>query len=140
MTYLEEKTLDKTVDKRLQNLRPKPWKPGQSGNLNGRPPKELSLTDGLREYVNEKDLDKKRERKDMLVEKIYQMALRGDIGAIKEIWNRLEGLPKGSETIVPIQINNFTPQDVKDGAMMWIENNQEDTANKLRELAWKVEK
>lgn len=99
-------TTEKTIDKRLENLKPR-WVKGESGNPNGRPKKEFSLTEGLREYISETDLEKKRERKDILIEKTYQMALRGDLGAIKEIWNRLEGLPQGSGTNIQLNILNM---------------------------------
>jgi len=101
-----QETQEKTIDKRLANLRPKPWKPGESGNPAGRPKKEFSLTEGMREYISEQDPDKKKERKDILIEKTYQMAMRGDLSAIKEIWNRLEGMPQGSAPQVAVQINN----------------------------------
>lgn len=101
-------TIDRTPNPNsLANLRPH-WVEGQSGNPNGRPRKEFSLTEGLREYIAEQDPDRKKERRDALIEKTYQMALRGDLGAIKEIWNRLEGMPKGSETNVAVQINQYT--------------------------------
>lgn len=108
-------TLDKTQEtgraRSLANLKPKPWKPGQSGNPNGRPKKEYSLTDGLREYVAETDPDKKKLRKDVLVEKLYTLAQRGDLQAIREVWDRLEGTTSKTETNVNVGIQNIVITD-----------------------------
>jgi len=102
-------TIGKTPNQNsLANLKPH-WVEGQSGNPNGRPRKEFSLTEAMREFIAEDDPDRKKARKDILVEKTYQMAQRGDISAIKEIWNRLEGLPAGSAPNVNVAVVNQTP-------------------------------
>ncbi|GAB6392245.1 MAG: hypothetical protein MdMp014T_1618 [Treponematales bacterium] len=68
------------------------WKPGQSGNPNGRPPSEKALATALREIVNPREL----------AQKLYDMALGEGMGeepslpAIKLIFERLEGLPVAS--------------------------------------------
>jgi len=82
-----------------------PWEPGQSGNPVGRPKKEFSLTAGMKEYLAEKDPEKKKQRKDILIEKTFQMAQKGDIAAIKLLWNYLDGMPAGNAPVIPIQNN-----------------------------------
>ena len=67
------------------------FKPGQSGNKNGRPPKEHSITATIRAMMDEQP-----EVKKALGAKIMQMALQGDLVAIKTIWNYLDGMPKQS--------------------------------------------
>lgn len=91
-----------------------PWKPGESGNPLGRPKKEFSLTDGMREFLSEKDPDKKLERKQILIEKTFSMAQRGDISAIKLLWNYLEGMPQGAGINIDNRtLNvNYTPEDL----------------------------
>ena len=67
------------------------FKKGQSGNPNGRPPKGYSITDTIREMMDEKP-----EIKKALGNKILQMALNGDIVAMKTIWSYLDGMPQQS--------------------------------------------
>jgi len=78
---------------------------GVSGNPNGRPLKEFSITEGIREFLAEDDPDKRKARKDIIVEKVVSMALRGDKEMIKYVIDRLEGTPKGESTNLNLQIN-----------------------------------
>lgn len=116
------------------------WPKGVSGNPNGRPKKEFSLTQGMRDFLSEHDPDKKRERKDLLVEQTYKQAMRGDIAAIKMIFNYLEGMPKGSETQVAVQVNTIvaTHEMKKETILEYVqksfsEEDKEELKNKLAE-------
>lgn len=64
------------------------WKPGQSGNPNGRPKKGTALTDIMREMFVENGAIPKA-----IVAKLLQMAAGGDIAAIREVLDRIEGKP-----------------------------------------------
>ncbi len=69
------------------------WKPGQSGNPDGRPPKRECLTSLLKEEiekVNPEDAEG-RTWKELLVLATMQLALEGNRGALKEIWERMDG-------------------------------------------------
>jgi len=69
------------------------WKPGQSGNPDGRPPKRECLTSLLKEEiekVNPEDTEG-RTWKELLVLATMQLALKGNRGALKEIWERMDG-------------------------------------------------
>ncbi len=79
-----------TNEKQIENTSDKPWlwKEGQSGNPNGRPKKGHSITETIRAMMDEKP-----EIKKALGAKILQMAVEGDITAIKTIWNYLDGMP-----------------------------------------------
>ncbi len=100
------------------------FKPGQSGNPAGRPPKHSALADIMREKLEEeqsiigKDGKKKRIKlKEIFTEKVIQLALTGDIQAVKLIYNYIDGMPKqphevSGENGNPIQIN-FTNSDEK---------------------------
>lgn len=67
---------------------PASFKPGQSGNPNGRPPKGYSITEWFRSMLNSKP-----EVKDALGKAIMKKALEGDPTAIKLIWNYMDGQP-----------------------------------------------
>jgi hypothetical protein len=79
-------------------------------NRKGRPKKGTSLTDHLIEYLQKQGVDpktgKKKTRKDILAEKLYDLALKGDTVAMKYVFDRIEGKPhqtieqKGDQTIV----------------------------------------
>jgi hypothetical protein len=81
---------DNPSDKQLENTnnkdRPWLWKAGQSGNPAGRPPKGFAITDVLRDMMTEKP-----EIKKALMAKLIEMALAGDLLAIREILDRIEG-------------------------------------------------
>lgn len=65
------------------------WKPGQSGNPKGRPLKGHSLTESLKEAMDEQPDIKKA-----LIAKTVELALKSnDLAAIKMIWNYLDGMP-----------------------------------------------
>lgn len=70
----------------IENL--KPWKPGQSGNPNGRPPKGQALTDLMREMMEENPNIKKA-----IMAKLMEGAAKGDIAFIREVLDRIEGKP-----------------------------------------------
>ena len=92
----------------------KRWRPGQSGNPKGRPPKELCLTSRVTERLNQKcpsEVTKATfrfgpppDRKmgnitwlDVFVERALSFAVSGkpgSVSAIGEIWSRLEGKVK----------------------------------------------
>ena len=62
---------------------PSAWKPGQSGNPKGRPAKSHDLTAALVEIVDKQELGKK----------LYELALGGDMQAVRYIYDRIEGTP-----------------------------------------------
>ena len=66
----------------------------QNINRAGRPPKGQALTDILREQAEREDVDGKdgkMSRRDAIAQKLWQMALSGDIHAIKYMYDRLDG-------------------------------------------------
>ncbi len=69
------------------------WEPGQSGNPAGRPPKDEALTDVLRGLVDKEDIAKK----------LIEVANKGDVGALKYVYDRLDGKPR--ETVHNINEN-----------------------------------
>lgn len=69
------------------------WKPGQSGNPNGRPKKGYSITEWFREM-----LDSKPEVKDAIGKSILKKALDGDTTAQKMVWQYMDGMPQQDVT------------------------------------------
>ena len=83
------------------------YKKGQSGNPAGRPKAELSMTNAMKEILTEVDPETKIERYKKLLLVAIEKAEKGDNDMIKYLVNRIDGLPKGSDT--NIQVNNFIP-------------------------------
>lgn len=81
-------------------------------NKRGRPKKNQAMTEIIRRYGRRKDIkiedeygeEKYYSRKDALALKLWQLALQGDMSAIKYIYDRLDGRPK--ETV---EVNDITP-------------------------------
>lgn len=82
--------------RRLANL--KPFKPGQSGNPKGRP-KSITLSEAYRKMLAEVDEqdEHKRTRAEVLAERMYTEAKTGNVQALREIADRVEG--KARQTI-----------------------------------------
>lgn len=78
-------TAEKPVNNRRENGT---FAPGNNANPNGRPPKGHSITETIKAMMDEKP-----EIKKALGQKILQMALAGDITAIKTLWNYIDGMP-----------------------------------------------
>jgi len=69
------------------------FKKGESGNPDGRPKKEESLTDLMREFLRKIPEGEKKTYKELFIRKCFSIAMKGDIAAMKMIWNYLEGMP-----------------------------------------------
>ena len=69
------------------------WKKGVSGNPQGRPKKQDSLTNLLKEEIGKicpADREK-RTWKQLIVRATLQLAMKGNATALKEVWERLDG-------------------------------------------------
>jgi hypothetical protein len=79
----------KTGEKQEKARKPGTFRPGQSGNPKGRPSKGYSITEMMKEMLGSDP-----EIKKSLGERIIALALKGDIAAIKLVWNYMDGMPK----------------------------------------------
>lgn len=71
------------------------FKPGQSGNPNGRP-KGFSIVTHLKEMLQEVPEGRKATYATLITEKYLDKALvEGDVTILKDLINRVDGLPKG---------------------------------------------
>ena len=75
------------------------FKPGQSGNPNGRPKKGTSLTEILRELGEVPPGKTGKPRKEVIAEKLWRLALSGDKFALRYVYDRLDGKPKETKEI-----------------------------------------
>ena len=66
---------------------------GKSGNPNGRPKKGESITDALMTYLAEVKYGK-GDGKRALAEKLFALAMDGDVSAIKYIMDSVDGAPR----------------------------------------------
>ena len=76
-----------------------PFPKGVSGNPNGRPKESYSLTHALKVMMsNDPELRFK------IGEKVAQLALKGDVGAIKLLWSYMDGMPAQRQDISVTQV------------------------------------
>ena len=68
-----------------------PFSKGQSGNPNGRPKVRPQLTPALRSILGKKAPDGVMTNRRAIAEKLVEIALDGDIQAIKLIFERVDG-------------------------------------------------
>ncbi len=118
------------------HLKKHQFKPGQSGNPEGRSKKEKTFSDTARQLLEAKSVDitfksnKGKEKRihlessqnfyHSLVVALLMKALKGDVRAIRELANRTDGLPKQSADIkfdgfilkvVGVEIDKFPQKD-----------------------------
>lgn len=94
-----------TREQAIKNLKKK----GAEANPNGRPKREWTIAGLIEEALEEEDVDGVPFKK-KLTHKLRTLALRGDMNAIKEVHQRLDGMPKqpitgGDEDDRPLQID-----------------------------------
>lgn len=69
---------------------------GKSGNPKGRKPLGKTLTEVLRRYGKTAPEGSDMTRNELLANELWQLALAGDITAIKYIYDRVDGKPQES--------------------------------------------
>lgn len=84
---------------REQNL--KKFKKGESGNPNGRPKGAFSITNLIKEKLEECPNNKdKKTYADLIVQKILSKATKeGDTRMIEKVWAYMDGLPKETKEL-----------------------------------------
>ena len=69
------------------------FKPGNNANPKGRPKREWTWAGLYQKAVEEKAKEGKGKVKDSIARKLAELADRGDVVAIKELANRMDGMP-----------------------------------------------
>ena len=102
---------EQSADKQRGNSKKvigKPFKKGQSGNPNGRPPKVKSIPDILKKIGEEEGTLDGKSKLDVIMYKVFQYALEGKPWAVQFIADRTEGKAKETREVTnknePIQI------------------------------------
>lgn len=87
------------------------FKPGESGNPNGRPPRDQVLTDLARNKLNDiveiEDASGEKIKvtvKEAIMDRVVMMAASGDRWAITQLWDRIEG--QATQFIVGDMVND----------------------------------
>jgi hypothetical protein len=93
------------VRKKAEWLKPHHFKPGQSGNPGGRPPKPI--TDALTELANEVvPGDKlKRTYAQKATQAVWDKATKGDVRSFEVIADRIEGKVQSGELVASVTTN-----------------------------------
>jgi hypothetical protein len=73
---------------------------GESGNPAGRPPKDETFTAILYRKLDEVSQGGKT-RKEYIIERLIDMAEKGELSAIKYLMDRLEGTPTARAEMIP---------------------------------------
>jgi len=103
------------------------FKPGESGNPNGRPLKDESITNIIKKYLAEISKGGNgKTNKELMIQEAFLLAMKGDMNAIKYLTNYHDGMPlqkmdiQGSisqnpilEAISDIKNNNTGTNDVE---------------------------
>ena len=112
---------------RIDNLKGKGWKPGESGHPNGRPKKGEAWADVANELLNSKEIDITMKMADGKVKRLslesdksfrhavivgmIKEAMNGNVQAAKELADRTEGKSKERREVTnkvePIKIMSF---------------------------------
>ena len=72
---------------------PASWKPGKSGNPNGRPKKDDSMRAILERALEDIEPKSKKQYKELVSKRLVVEAINGNVVAAKQIFDRMDGMP-----------------------------------------------
>ncbi len=87
-------------------------------NLKGRPPKEHSLTDLLKETLNQPYNDEGKTKKQQVIDKMFEIAVENeDVQMMKYLIDRVDGKPlqtiQANVTRPEIDLSNLSKEELK---------------------------
>lgn len=120
------------TQRQLEALKPTQFQPGQTGNAGGRP-KKTPITDELRRLLDEPYSGSEKRFEGLsnvcvLALRLYEIALSGDLKAMQEIADRVEGKV--------VQRQEFAGPD--GGAIPWLSMSREENEQRLAVLLAKA--
>ena len=88
-------------------------------NRNGRPPKEFTLTNILRETLNQVNNETGKTKKQEVIDKMYELAVEdGDVQMLKYLIDRIDGKPlqtiEANVTRPETDLSNLSKKELKD--------------------------
>jgi len=92
----------KTARGNPEKIKPFCWKPGQSGNPGGRP-RTRFLVEAIRRIAAEPNDASGRTKAEALAERLWKIAFKGSLAAMREIMDRAEGKPEQSINVTQLQ-------------------------------------
>jgi len=96
-----------------------------NGNKDGRPKGSVSIVTAIKKKLEEEHPDSTPEEKklwlDMVVQKIFAKGLEGDVSMLKDMINRVDGMPKESV--------DLTSKGEKIGGFNFIRPNEDDNTD-----------
>ncbi|MFX1499327.1 MAG: DUF5681 domain-containing protein [Promethearchaeota archaeon] len=98
-------------------IKPHEFKKGQSGNPKGKPKGRLNMTTILKKYLNERTTIKKGDKRirlskaQALMLKWIELGLTGELKAIKDVVERIDGKPLERQEIEQLNKNLDVPID-----------------------------
>ncbi len=96
----ENNPTDKTVQNSTEHLKPYQFKPGESGNVNGRPKNAFTIKNAIGRLADSIPEESDKSRADLLAELSWKKALAGDRWFIQYVTENKEGKPHQSQSIV----------------------------------------
>jgi hypothetical protein len=105
-----------------------PWVAGKSGNPRGRPHKEQSVAGLMAEMADAKRTDAVVCRLEELVEKLFELAIEGDVAAARLVLAYLEGLPVTRVQAEVVRMPEFTADEAAEAERIWNDFRMELTA------------
>lgn len=85
---------------------------GQSGNPGGRPKKDWTWAKLLEKVGNEKEAKSGKKFKELVSRRLWVECVNGNITAIRELFNRMEGMPK-QQTELQGAVNVYFHESLK---------------------------
>ena len=85
---------------------------GQSGNPGGRPKKEWTWAKLLEKVGEEIEPETGKKFKELVSKRLWVSCVNGNIVAIKELFNRMDGMPK-QQTEIEGEVNIYLHKSLK---------------------------